>query len=527
MLYAWARRSGKNEIEGYSVMAPTFRRKKPFMVHFVAQFSKPFDEFSGWQKSENGDTTLLVEPEENIIKGEGSGVYLSYNNLQDGEEILMKVGISYVSISNARLNMETELPHWDFNRVTEDANAKWNEYLGRIEVEGGTHEQQVKLYTDLFHSASKRISNDVDGTYTDWTGPQPIIRQLPLDENGNPTRQFLDGDGLWGSQWNLNILWSLVYPEYGNWMAETFLEYYRNAGMMSRCSWGGNYSYVMVGDHATPLLAALMSTGRASFDQQLAYTASKKNAFQGGIRDRAGYEAGQNPSGGGIDWYENLGYVPVEIATRGAGYHRGGTAMTLEYAYQDWCISSMATLLKKKEDAKLFLKRSENWRNVFDSEIGWARPRHESGKWMDGFSPVSLNRKFNAPGFIEGNSATYSFYVPQNIEGLIEEMGGSEEFIQKLESNFIKARPYRFVTPHGEHGIGWVDYENQPSCSMAHLFSYADAPWKTQYWVNQVKEITYGGTDPYTGYNGDEDQGQLGAWSIDGNWSVRCAGLCG
>ncbi len=514
MLYAWARKSDNNEIEGYSVMAPTFRRKKPFMVYFVARFSKPFNDFAGWQKSEKGDTTVFVKPDDNIVCGEGSGVFVTYNNLHEGEEILLKVGVSYVSIPNAHLNMETELPQWDFDRVAEEADIKWNEYLGRIEVEGGTHEQQVKLYTDLFHTASKRVSNDVDGSYADWTGPQPVIRQLPLHENGKPARQFLDGDGLWGSQWNLNILWSLVYPEYGNWMAETFLDYYRNAGMMSRCSWGGNYSFVMVGDHATPLLAALMSTGRATFDPQMAYTASRKNAFPGGIRDRAGYEAGKNPAGGGIDWFVDLGYIPVEIANRGAGYHRGGTAMTLEYAYQDWCIAVMAKLLKKNEDAELFMKRSESWRNVFDSEIGWARPRHESGKWMDGFSPISLNGKFNAPGFIEGNSATYSFYVPQNIGGLIEEMGGSEKFAQKLESNFIKARPYRFVTPHGEHGTGWVDYENQPSCSMAHLFSYAAAPWKTQYWVNQVKEITYGGTDPYTGYNGDEDQGQLGALGV-------------
>ncbi len=513
MSYAWARKISNSEIEGYSVMSPTFRRKKPYVVYFVARFSKEFDDFAGWQvtKTENKALTNL---EENIICGEGSGIYVTYNNLSDQEEILIKVGISYVSPQNARLNMESELPHWDFDRVTEEANELWNEYLGRIEVQGGTREQQVKLYTDLFHTASKRISNDVDGSYSDWTGPQPVIRRLPLDERGNPERQFLDGDGLWGSQWNLNILWSLVYPEYGNWMAETFLEYYRNAGTMSRCSWGGNYSYVMVGDHATPLVAALLSTGRATFNQEMAYAAARKNAFPGGIRDRAGYEAGPNPAGGGIDWYNNLGYVPVEIAERGDGFHRGGTAMTLEYAYQDWCLATMANLLQKDKDEELFFKRSENWRNVFNSEIGWSSPRHESGEWMEGFSPVSLNGKFNAPGFIEGNSATYSFYVPQNINALITEMGSSKKFIEKLDSSFIKAQPYRFITPHGEHGTGWVDYENQPSCSMAHLFSHAGAPWKTQYWVNQVKEIAFGGTDPYSGYNGDEDQGQLGALGV-------------
>jgi len=514
MEYAFARKTAGDEIEGYSVMAPTFRRKKPFMVHFVARFNKPFDNFAGWQKNENSDSAILVQPEANIISGEGSGVYVTYNNLQEGEEILVKVGISFVSAQNARLNMETELPHWNFDTVVEEAAAKWNDYLGRIEVEGGTKEQQVKLYTDLMHTAAKRISDDVDGSYADWTGPEPVIRRLPLNESGEPARHFLDSDGLWGSQWNLNILWSLVYPEYGNWMAETFLDYYRNAGTMSRCSWGGNYTYVMVGDHTSPLLAALMSTKRATFDLEMAYKAALKNAFPGGIRDRAGYEAGTNPAGGGIDWFISLGYVPVEIASRGDGFHRGGTAMTLEYAYQDWCIATMAKLLGKEADAEMFQKRSENWRNVFDSEVGWARPRFESGEWMDNFSPVSFDGKFNAPGFIEGNSATYSFYVPQNIGGLIAEMGGNERFIEKLDSNFLKARPHRFITPHGEHGTGWVDYENQPSCSMAHLFSHAGAPWKTQFWVTQVKEITYGGTDPYTGYNGDEDQGQLGALGV-------------
>jgi len=514
MSYAYARQTGKNEIEGYSVMAPTYRRKKPFIVHFVARFDKPFNEFAGWEKKENEQTAVLVKPADGIVSGEGSGVYVSYNNLKEGDQIQVKVAVSYVSAQNARLNMDTELPDWNFDKVVKEAKAEWNEYLGRIEVEGGTSEQKVKLYTDLMHTASKRTSSDVDGSYADWIGPEPVIRRLPLDKTGKPVRPFLDGDGLWGTQWNLNILWSLVYPEYGNWMAETFLDYYRNGGTMSRCSWGGNYVYVMVGDHAAPLLAALMSTGRAAFDPQLAYTAARKNAFPGGIRDRAGYEAGPNPSGGGIDLYIALGYVPVEIAKRGDGFHRGGTSMTLEYAYQDWCLASMARQLGKEEDVDLFMKRSAYWQNVFDTVAGWARPRHASGEWFEPFYPVAVEGKFNSTGFIEGNSATYSFYAPHDVEGLISEMGGKKAFISKLDSNFLKAQPYRYITPHGEHGTGWVDYENQPSCEMAHLFSYAGEPWKTQYWVRQVKELTFGGTDPYTGYNGDEDQGQLGALGV-------------
>lgn len=507
MSYAYARKTGNNELEGYSVMAPTGRRQKPYIVHFVAQFSKPFDDFAGWEKSGKEQTAVLVKPTENIIKGEGSGAYVSYKNLQEGESILVKVAVSYVSAQNARMNLETELPHWNFDKVVAQAKMAWNDYLGRIEVEGGTHEQKVKLYTDLMHTASKRITSDVDGSYADWTGIQPIIRQVTLDKKRKPIRPVLDGDGLWGAQWNLNILWSLVYPEYGNWVAETFLDFYRNAGTMSRSSWGGNYTYVMVGDHTVPLLGALMSTGRASFDPLLAYTAARKNAFPGGIRDRAGYETGPNPSGGGIDWFINLGYIPVEIAKRGGGMHRDGSAMTLEYSYQDWCLAKMAKLVEKNDDVDLFQKRSENWRNVFDTVTGWARPRYESGKWVEPFSPVS------SLGFIEGNSASYSFYVPQNLKGLIEAMGGNNAFIKKLESNFLKAQPSRFFLT-SQSGGTWVDYGNQPSCEMANLFSYAGAPWKTQYWVSQVKEKTFGGTDPYSGYNGDEDQGQMGALGV-------------
>lgn len=515
MSYSFAKKINDYELEGYSIMAPTGRRKKPYIVYFVAKFDKPFAHFSGWKKTDLKKEAVMVEAEANIIEGEGSGIFVTYKDLKKGEKILTKVAISYVSTQHARMNMKAELDHWDFEQVVAQAQAAWNDYLGRIEVTGGTHKQRVKLYTDLMHTASKRIASDVDGSYADWTGPQPVIRQVPLDKEGKPTRPFLDGDGLWGTQWNLNILWSLVYPEYGNWMAETFLDYYRNAGTMARTSWGGNYAYVMVGDHATPLLAALTSTGRATFDLELAYDAARKNAFVGGIRDRAGYESGPSPAGGGMDWYVDLGYVPVEIKDRGDGLHRGGTSMTLEYAYQDWCLASMAELLGHTTDAKLFKNRAENWKNVFDPKVGWARQRHISGEWMEGFSPIVLKgSKFNSPGFIEGNSAIYSYYVPQDMNGLVAAMGGNKSFIAKLDSNFLKTQPDRFVTPHGEHAAVWIDYENQPSCQMAHLFSHAKAPWKTQYWVRQVKELSFGGTDPYSGYNGDEDQGQMGALGV-------------
>jgi predicted alpha-1,2-mannosidase len=508
MDYAYVRQTGPTEIEGYSIQTPTFRRPKPTLVYFVAQVNKPFYGFAGWKDS------VLIKTENRIIEGKGSGAYLTFRNLKAGESILLKVAISNVSIGNARLNMAAELPHWNFEQVVNEARTAWNDYLGRFRIEGGTHEQQVKFYTDLMHvGIGKHIANDVDGSYTDNTAPLPIIRQLPIS-NGKPEHAFLEADGLWGTHWNLNILWSLVYPKEGNWMAETFLDYYRNAGILARGSWGGNYTYVMVGDFSTPLIAALISTGRATFDKELAYAGSRKNAFPGGIRDRAGYESGPNPSGGGIDWYLEYGYVPFEIKDRGAGFHRGGSSMTLEYAYQDWCIAQMAKQLNKQDDVDLFMKRSEYWRNVFDPVSGWARPRLKSGEWWEPFSPVSDKKTVHTPGFIEGNSATYTFYVPQNIHGLIEAIGGNIKFAERLSANFEKAKTYGFIAPPFQSGKSWVDYSNQPSCEIAHLFSYAGKPWETQYWVRQVKDIAFGGITPQDGYNGDEDQGQMGALGV-------------
>jgi predicted alpha-1,2-mannosidase len=293
----------------------------------------------------------------------------------------------------------------------------------------------------------------------------------------------------------------LAYPEYGNWIAQTFLRYYRDNGLLGRAIWGGNEAFTMTGDSVTPLLAALANNGRAQFDLDEAYRGMRKNAFVGGVRDHAGYDL--TGKGGGMDWYEKLGYVPAEIGKRRAGMHRDGSGMTLEYAYQDWCLAQVAEQLGKRQDAELFAKRSENWRNVFDTSVGWARPRHESGQWVEPFTPLGSR------GFVESTPAVASYYVPHNLPGLIAAMGGKEAFIKNFEMCFEEAQPQRFINPKG-----YVDYSNQQSCEMANLLSYAGAPWKTQYWVRQVKELTFGGTTPQSGYNGDEDQGQMGALGV-------------
>lgn len=510
--HAAASRVSPTEITGEVVMSPTYRRKVPCTVYFVAQVDRAMSSFGGWRPGADGKRELVELPD-GRISGIQSGVHLTFADLAAGEKIQMKVALSYVSVEQAKKNLLAELPGWDFDATSKAASGAWNSLLGRIQVDGGTREQRSKFYTDLFRMGiGKRNYNDVDGQYTDRAGAAPVVRTLPLDEAGKPKFNLLDMDCLWGSQWNLNLLWMLAWPDVARDVAESFLEYYKHNGVMPRGVWGGRDSYVMVGDPTTPLLAAMACQGRADFDLKQAYAAARKNAFPGGVRDRSGYEASAEPTGGGMPDYVRLGYVPVEVQQRTTGWHSGGTALTLEYAYQDWCLAQLARLTGEKQDVEWFTKRAGNFRNVFDPTSGWMRPRHADGSWMENFKPVADDDK-QSPGFIEGNSAQYSYYVPQDVPGLIDLMGGRAKFIERLNDSFTKAEERGFRTPHGQHSRGWVEYGNQPSGSMAYLFNHAGAPWLTQYWVRRVHHAMFSSPKPDGGYHGDDDQGQLGALS--------------
>jgi predicted alpha-1,2-mannosidase len=478
------RRVNARELAGHSLLAPTQRRSRPLDVFFVVQFDRDMSEFGGWNKSG----------------------YARFRFAKPGP-LLMKVALSYVSEAGARNNLKGELPRWDFDQAVRDSYAEWNQWLGKIAVEGGTREQRVKFYTDLWHALLGRGAfSDLDGSYIDNTGDAPRVRHVPVDADGKARRDTFNSDAFWGSQWNLNILWSMAYPRLMSEQVASLVDYYRNGGMIARGPAGGNYTFVMIGDQATPLIAAAYNKGIRDFDVQAAYEGCVKNAYPGGIRDRAGYETGPDPKGGGMPYYVDRGYVP--LGAGGKGMHREGAAQTLEYAYQDWCLSQFARALGRTEDAEKFEKRSGTWRTLFDPSTGWIRPRNMDGSWLEPFSPTC--DAGNCRGFVESNSAIYTYFVPQDIRGLIDALGGNSKFIEKLTKQFDLAAPARFITPHGRHGENWIDYENQPSCDMAHLFSHAGAPWLTQYWVRRIKQEVFGDTSPYGGYNGDEDQGQMG-----------------
>ncbi len=499
---SYVRKVNGNEIEGFSLLAGTSRRPKSTYVYFVATVDHEFEEFGGWENNK-----LLHGVTE--VNGKNNGAYMRFET--GDKPLLMKVAISYTNIENARANMNAELPGWDFEKTVTESKGEWNSMLSRIQVAGGTEKQKVKLYTDLWHALlGRRIVSDADGKYCDMTGDKPSIKQVALDGNGKPIFPHYNFDALWGSHWTLNVLWSMAYPEIMDGFCSTMVDMYKDGGLIPRGPSGGNYTYVMIGDPAASFFATAYNKGIRNYDVALAYEGLLKNAYPGGIRDRAGYEHNDNPTGGGMTYYVERGYVPEGLEGKGA--HKDGASMTLEYAYQDWCIAQMAKGMSKDKEYAYFMKRSENYRNLWNPETNLIHPRNIDGSWIDNFTPIA--ETFNTIGFCESNSAIYSNYVPHDLNGLINLFDGNESYTSFLSSSFEKANANRFVAPHGEHAKSWVDYENQPSCQMAHLFNFSGSPWLAQKWVREVKEVTFGDITPYGGYNGDEDQGQMGALGV-------------
>ena len=497
------------EIEGYAIMGPTIRRPKSIKVYFVARFDQPFEQFRAWEKGK------LSDFEVDFIEGEDIGAYVSFAT-QKNEKRKMKVAISYVNTNQARLNMDTELPDWDFEECVNESQEQWNDMLSRIHIEGGTPKEQRRFYTDLWHALQgRRIVSDVNGKYIDYTGEQAKVGQIPLDENGMPKFNHHNSDSFWGAQWTLNTLWHLVYPEVTESFVNSMLLMYEDGGLIPRGPSGGNYTYVMTGAATTPFISSAYLKGIRGFDAQKVYDGLRKNHFEGGMMSKAGYEH-NTTKGGGVEYYINQGYVPHPLSERKYGFHQDGTTQTLEYAYQDYALAQMAKELHKTEDYQLFMKRAGNYRKLWNENLKVFWNRNLSGDWEE--NPDILRYDH---GFEEGNAAQYRWWVPHDIQGLIDLYGGRQAFIDTLNAAFEKAEKHDFVSgkAHDQElqknlRRVHINYGNQPSIETAFLFTHAGAPWLTQYWSRKVVEKVYSDLSPELGYSGDEDQGLMGSLAV-------------
>ncbi|AUH44392.1 glycoside hydrolase domain-containing protein [Streptomyces sp. CMB-StM0423] len=311
-------------------------------LYFSIRFDRAFDSMHGWANGELADGGAAVDE----VEGGGAGFYVRYGRLDAGERVQVKVALSFTGVAGARKNLEAELPGWDFDAVKAASQEHWNRLLGRIDAEGGTERQQVKFYTDLFHVLCGRsVISDADGTYLDDTWSRGRIGRLPLDGSGRPRFAMYNYDALWLTQWNLNTVLGLAYPEIYSSIVKSQLQMYQDGGLLPRGPVAGNYSFVMTSSPATSFISGAWNKGIRDFDIDLAYEAMLDAHSLGGLFDKAPYEYatwGENHGGGRA--YLDIGYVPHDLH---AGWRSRGAGETVEYAYQDWTLGQLARRLGK------------------------------------------------------------------------------------------------------------------------------------------------------------------------------------
>ena len=503
MTNARVRKCSPTELEGeVTTMGRLWGGPDSVKIYFALQLDKPMEDLDGW------DDTRFYEQIDSLLgtgKAKARHTGMSYYDapssgvrmnipVRTGDEIQIKCAVSYTSVENAWANLHSEIQHWDFEKACRDARQVWNDYLGRIEVEGGTEDQQVKFYTDLWHVLLGRHKiDDVNGDYPDYTdgerrGSQTVhirykTRTLPKDPQGNVKFHMYNSDAFWLTQWNLNILWGLAWPEVQDDFAACLIEYAKNGGLIPRGPNAGGYSYIMTGCPATPLITSAYQKGiLTKVSAEEAYKWMYKNHHDGMLGDR-----------NSIRFYEKHGYFA------------DNAGITLEAAFQDWSLGQMAFKMGKMKDARHFDKRSKGWQTLYHPEQGLLFPKRADGSWLH-------EDPLNGAGWVEANAWQATWSVSHGIEELARLMGGNENLCRKLNYAFEQAQDESFVFGYSN---GYVSYANQPGCSNAHVFNYAGAPQLSQYWVRQVNEKAYGAVSPGKGYGGhDEDQGQMGGVSV-------------
>lgn len=502
---AAATQTGPAEISGYVRQSNQYAGE--YTVHFVIQTSKPFASIDSWQRgiftgsstNYGKDWQTPVDYRRNVCRftgHDGCGLALNFKT-GAGEVVLVRTGLSFVSGTQARLNLEEETKPfgWDFGKAVRDARRTWEKILGSIEVEGGSEAERQTFYTCLYRSYSaKSTISDVDGTYVDMN--------QRVDKVDPAAAAVYSSDALWGCQWTLFPLWTLVNPDVASSWDHFLLNAAERGGWIPQAPVNGRYSPVMVAQHQQSLIVSSYQKGIRDFDAEKAFQAIKHDLTLQGVAMPAGGFAGDR----NLQIYMDLGFVPDEA---------GPASNTFEYAYDDWAASQLALALGKRDDYRYFLKRSSNYRNGIDPALKYARRRHQDGSWVEPFDLFHFGTEggWNGHGFVEEDAWIYTLFVPEDLGGLVR-LIGRDEFNRRLEEGFEK---------------GYVDLTNEPNLQAPFLFNYSGKPWLTQKYSRQSMERLYN-TDPLSGWVGEEDEGQLsalyvlwamGLFEMDGGCSVR------
>lgn len=492
-----------NTVEGYVITKPEYVKKyqpeAEVKMYFFAKLDKPADSFNTFFR--NGEVSSNSE-----IRGKGACAALNYTTSKD-EEINLKIGLSYTSVDNAKENFYCEAEDKDFDAVKSTALNTWNDYLGRIKVEGGAREDKVKFYTGLFHALLGRgLANDVDGSYPMNNGEVGVIEK---DENGELLHNHYNTDAIWGGFWNLTQLWALAYPEYYSDWIQSQLLVYKETGWLGDGIANSKYVSGVGTNFVSLAIASAYNCGIRDFDVQTAYEAALKNeiGWENRIEGAGKMDVKQFVDRGYVPYSEDL---PFMTTPEGSGF---AASHTLEYSFSSYAVAQFAKQLNKNSDYEKLMKLSKGWEKLYDSDRKLIRPRNMEGQFIEEFDPLE-------PwiGFQEGNAVQYTFYVPHDIEDLIGLMG-AETFNNRLDSIFIQSRENIFgggTEVDAFSGLtALYNHGNQPNLHISWLFNFSGKPYLSQKWVRTICDEFYG-VEPMHGYGfgQDEDQGQLGAWYV-------------
>lgn len=493
----WINEDGS--VEGWVVTLPEYIKRYQPGADQRIYFSAIVDKKPTKGGVFNGDK---VSENQTYAHGIGAGAYLDFNTRKD-EQITVKVGISYTSVQNARINLKAEATGVSFDDAKAASQKAWEKALGRIVVEGDNQDDLKKFYSGLYHALLGRgVMSDVNGAYPKHNG---TIGQVPM-EGGKPKYRMYNTDAMWGGQWNLTQLWALAYPEHLSEFVSSTLQQYKDCGWLADGL--ANSKFVSgVGTNQLPLMIdAAYQCGIRDFDLDLAYEACLKNEMDGKNR----------PLGAGKDDtadFVELGYAPhKELGERGEDFYFSGSH-TLEYAFSAYATAMLGKSLGKTQDYDKLMWMARGWERIFDEKTGYMHPRLRNGEFIANFDPMQVWR-----GFQEGNAVQYTFYVPHMPEELIKKVG-EDEFNKRLNDIFTASQPQIFSGGKEIDAFAglrtYYNQGNQPCLHISWLFNHSGRPDLSQKWVRAICDEFYGtdGIHGY-GYGQDEDQGQLGSWYV-------------
>ena len=407
------------------------------------------------------------------------GAYFQFE-VKAGETVYVRAATSFTSIEKAKLNLEKECPDWDFDNMRTRLESVWQKTLSTIEVESSDNEALVNFYTSLYHASFlPREFNDADGSYPAFAG-----NATTANTNGT----YYEDYSMWDTYRALHPLKCLIDPERAGDMIQSLLDKYDQGGWLPIFPCWNSYTSEMIGDHCASLVADAYFKGVRNFDINKAYEALYKNAF---TLPETFEEYAEGKGRRALDSYMKYGYIPVQDPVADAFHKAEQTSRTLEYAYDDYVLGLLAKALGHEDVGEKLIERSKNYRNVINPISGWADGRNDDGSFLNS-DPWSF-QKF----ICEGQPCHYTWYVPQDIPGLMELLGGEEIFVSKLDS--------LFATGHYWHG-------NEPSHQIAYLYDYTSQPWKTQQHVRETLKSQYSAS--HDGLAGNDDAGQMSAWYI-------------